>query len=131
MATSEHRKDFAASGAHTESLHLATAMLRSVVPNTPKPHEKRGGLLSESKRNGERNRRPMKTAEQWNEEYRLICANDPAVHGQLLPNPQNIAFLRRVMRDSAAGARSEMLMVVARALQATCGVRHRRAQRTS
>lgn len=55
------------------------------------------------------------TAEQWNEEYRRLCANDPAVHGQLLPNPQNVAFIQRVMDESAACARREALMVATKA----------------
>jgi len=42
----------------------------------------------------------MKTAKQWNEEYSRICFNDPAVHGQLLPNPQNIAFIEQVLLDA-------------------------------
>ena len=42
----------------------------------------------------------MKKAEEWNLEYTTICANDPAVHGQLLPNPQNIAFIKRIQEDA-------------------------------
>lgn len=34
----------------------------------------------------------MKTAEDWNWEHTKICANDPAVHGQLLPAPQMVKF---------------------------------------
>ena len=56
----------------------------------------------------------MKTAEQWNEEYKLICFNDPAVHGQILPNPQNIEFIRRVMKESADSARREALGLLER-----------------
>jgi hypothetical protein len=42
----------------------------------------------------------MKTKEEWNWEYTKICANDPAVHGQLLPNPQNMAFIKLVQLDA-------------------------------
>ena len=55
------------------------------------------------------------TAEQWNEEYMQICANDPAVHGQLLPNPQNIAFIQRVIDAAEAHARREALMIATKA----------------
>ena len=41
----------------------------------------------------------MKTAEELNLEYTWICANDPAVHGQLLPNPQNIRFIQSVLLE--------------------------------
>lgn len=55
------------------------------------------------------------SAEEWNYEYMRICANDPAVSGQLLPNLQNIAFIQRVMDDAAAHARREALMVATKA----------------
>jgi hypothetical protein len=42
----------------------------------------------------------MKTPEKWNDEYRDLCANNPVVHGQLLPNPQNIAFIQQIQRDA-------------------------------
>jgi hypothetical protein len=42
----------------------------------------------------------MKTCNEWNEEHTRICANDPAVHGQLLPNPQMIKFIAEVQQDA-------------------------------
>lgn len=42
----------------------------------------------------------MKTAEEWNYEHTRICMNDPAVHGQLLPAPQMMKFIRRVQIDA-------------------------------
>ena len=42
----------------------------------------------------------MKTAEEWNWEHTQICANDPAVHGQLLPTPQMVSFIKRVQCDA-------------------------------
>ena len=41
----------------------------------------------------------MKTAEKWNIIYRTICFNDKAVSGQLLPNPQNVKFIKSVQDD--------------------------------
>lgn len=46
----------------------------------------------------------MKTAEDWNWEYTKICANNPSVHGQLLPNPQNIAFIKQIQLDALRSA---------------------------
>lgn len=42
----------------------------------------------------------MKTAQDWNWEHTKICANDPAVHGQLLPTPQMVKFITRVQLDA-------------------------------
>jgi hypothetical protein len=42
----------------------------------------------------------MKTPEQWNWEHTQICANDLAVHGQLLPTPQMVKFITRVQTDA-------------------------------
>ena len=42
----------------------------------------------------------MKTSQEWNWEHTNICANDPAVHGQLLPPPQMVNFLKRVQADA-------------------------------
>lgn len=50
----------------------------------------------------------MKRAEDWNLEYTIICANCPTVHGQLLPNPQNIEFIRRVQNDALLTAQAEI-----------------------
>ena len=52
------------------------------------------------------------TAEEWNAEYTLVCANDPAVHGQLLPNPKNVAFLKRVLADGRNQGMSEAAKIV-------------------
>ena len=41
----------------------------------------------------------MKTAEEWNIIYSGICFNDKAVSGQLLPNPQNVKFIKSVQDD--------------------------------
>lgn len=42
----------------------------------------------------------MKTAQEWAWEHTIICANDPAVYGQLLPTPQMVNFLKRVQADA-------------------------------
>lgn len=42
----------------------------------------------------------MKTAQDWNWEHTKICANDPAVHGQLLPTPKMVKFLESVQADA-------------------------------
>lgn len=49
----------------------------------------------------------MKTAEEWNSVYSKICFNDPAVHGQLLPNSQNIEFINQVQLDALTTGRIE------------------------
>ena len=46
----------------------------------------------------------MRTAEEWNWEHTKICANDPAVHGQLLPTPQMVRFLKSVQADALRAA---------------------------
>ncbi len=42
----------------------------------------------------------MKTAEEWNWLHTTICANNPAVHGQLLPAPQMVAFIEGVQLEA-------------------------------
>ncbi len=42
----------------------------------------------------------MKTAEEWASEYIGICANDPAVHGQMLPTPQMVVFIKRIQNNA-------------------------------
>ena len=57
-------------------------------------------LLPPPSRHRKERKQTMKTAEEWNWEYTKICASDPAVHGQLLPNPQNIAFIKQIQLDA-------------------------------
>ena len=53
---------------------------------------------------------PLKTAGQWNWEYTQICANDPAVHGQLLPNPQNMKFINAIQCDALRWAGRQIVI---------------------
>jgi hypothetical protein len=53
---------------------------------------------------------PIKTASQWNWEYTQICASDPAVHGQLLPNPQNMKFINAIQRDALRWAAEQIIL---------------------
>lgn len=43
---------------------------------------------------------PMKSASEWNDYHKQICFNDPAVHGQLLPNPQMVEFIKKIQTDA-------------------------------
>jgi hypothetical protein len=42
----------------------------------------------------------MKSASEWNDYHKQICFNDPAVHGQLLPNPQMVEFIQQIQLDA-------------------------------
>lgn len=42
----------------------------------------------------------MKSAKEWNWEHTNICANDPAVSGQMLPNPQMLRLIERIQADA-------------------------------
>lgn len=46
----------------------------------------------------------MKTLEELNWIHTCMCANDPAVHGQLLPAPKMMAFIELVQKDASLSA---------------------------
>lgn len=46
----------------------------------------------------------MKTAEEWDWYHTNICANNPAVHGQLLPTPQMVEFIKQIQADALTKA---------------------------
>jgi hypothetical protein len=69
----------------------------------------------------------MKTPQDWNWEHTQICANDPAVHGQLLPTPQMVKFLTRVQAD----ARCDGMEAAIDIYQAACSVMRNRDNENS
>lgn len=52
---------------------------------------------------------PLKSASDWNWEYTQVCASDPAVHGQLLPSPQNVKFINAIQRDALVWALDQIV----------------------